>query len=76
MDLAGTGCTDNSMCTSGYCVDGVCCNGPCTGTCQACSAALTGGIDGVCVNVIDNTDPHDDCPGFTCMNGACTTGGS
>ena len=36
-------------CASGFCVDGVCCNSACTGSCQACSAALKeSGASGTC----------------------------
>lgn len=48
----GDACTVGDGCLSGHCVDGVCCNVSCvtasTSDCLACSAALTGGPDGLC----------------------------
>jgi hypothetical protein len=36
----GTVCGGDNQCTNGHCVDGVCCDGACSGTCNACTAAL------------------------------------
>jgi hypothetical protein len=45
----GKMCNVTSDCQSGLsCADGVCCNAACTGTCYACTAALTGLASGVC----------------------------
>lgn len=44
----GEVCSIASDCLSGHCKDGVCCEAACTGTCQACSLALTGKQDGKC----------------------------
>ncbi len=48
----GASCGSDVACASGYCVDGVCCASACgagaVDDCQACSAALTGGLDGTC----------------------------
>lgn len=47
----GEGCETDAGCDSGFCTDGVCCESRCGGAatdCQACAAALTGGIDGEC----------------------------
>jgi len=61
LDL-GAACVRSSQCKSGTCVDGVCCDTPCTGPCQACTAAAKGsGIDGVCGNVAVDTDPRNRC---------------
>jgi MYXO-CTERM domain-containing protein len=49
-DLGGA-CANDTDCLSDQCADGVCCNSDCGGSrsdCQACSAALTGGVDGTC----------------------------
>jgi hypothetical protein len=45
---AGTSCTSNAVCASGFCTDGVCCNNACNGTCRACVSAETGIADGTC----------------------------
>jgi len=46
------GCTSNSQCVSGYCVDGVCCDTACGGgsttDCMACSVSAGGSADGKC----------------------------
>lgn len=48
----GEPCARDAYCATGACVDGVCCDSACGGgaldDCQACSAALTGGVDGTC----------------------------
>jgi hypothetical protein len=71
----GASCSSGSQCTSGSCVDGFCCDAPCNGTCQACSAAKTGGANGTCKAVTLGTDPDADCPddgGPSCgRNGVC-----
>ena len=71
----GTSCSANAECSSGSCVDGVCCNTACNGTCQACSSAKTGGVNGACGNILANTDPDNECSGGQVCNGAgtCTT---
>jgi hypothetical protein len=66
---SGVPCLQNAECQTGACVDGVCCSDPCLGTCRACSAAKTGQIDGVCGNIITNTDPDNECPGTASCNG-------
>jgi RHS repeat-associated protein len=33
----GLGCTANSQCTTGFCVDGVCCDTACNNNCDACN---------------------------------------
>lgn len=35
----GDGCTTDSNCYSGHCVDGVCCATACAGACESCAAA-------------------------------------
>ena len=70
--VTGTSCTAGPECVTGHCVDGVCCGTPCTGLCRACSASKTGGSDGVCGNVMSNTDPDMECSASTpmCCSGA------
>ncbi len=53
----GATCGDNGECQSNHCVDGVCCDTACTGTCQACAAALkaSGAGDGVCGDASSGT---------------------
>jgi MYXO-CTERM domain-containing protein len=74
-------CCGGDPCDDGKsCVDGQCCNTACTGKCQACSAAKTGGTDGVCGNIPSGSDPDGECTysspncgvGDTCNGaGAC-----
>jgi alpha-tubulin suppressor-like RCC1 family protein len=82
---AGAACTENIVCSTGFCVNGVCCNEACSGICQACTAALKGeGSDGTCGEIAIGTDPANECAGGTCSgtigcsmagNGAvCTSG--
>jgi hypothetical protein len=47
----GKKCSAPADCSTGFCVDGVCCDKACTGSCQACTKALTGGTDGTCGNI-------------------------
>jgi hypothetical protein len=73
--LDGEACAANGDCLGGNCVDGVCCNLPCTGLCQACSAAKKGaGADGVCGNIAADTDPDNECPGAATCNGSGACG--
>jgi len=58
----GATCSAASQCSSGNCVDGFCCDAPCSGVCQACSAAKTGGVNGTCKAVSVATDPDGECP--------------
>ncbi|EYF01332.1 hypothetical protein [Chondromyces apiculatus] len=61
-------------CTTGFCVDGYCCDTACDAECKACSSAKTGiSGNGTCRNVAVNTDPDDECNGYTCSAGACRT---
>jgi hypothetical protein len=72
---SGAACTISSECSSGSCVDGVCCSTPCTGICQACTAAKKGsGSNGTCGNILSGTDPDNECAGAATCNGvgACT----
>jgi hypothetical protein len=77
----GAPCESANHCKSGACVDGVCCDSPCSGVCQACSAALKGqGVDGVCDFVKGGLDLKaecatigaGDCQGDGVCNGAGT----
>jgi Concanavalin A-like lectin/glucanases superfamily len=78
----GTACSSGTQCMSGHCADGVCCNTACSGSCTACSAALTGMSDGTCANASDGTsDPRGACAMTTatscgtdgkCAAGACS----
>jgi hypothetical protein len=72
----GGACGANHQCQSGNCVDGFCCNNACTGTCLACSNALTGQPNGTCSAVTSGTDPKNQCAMAsmsTCgTNGVCS----
>jgi hypothetical protein len=71
----GGACSASHQCQSGNCVDGFCCNNACTGTCLACSMALTGQPNGTCSAVTSGTDPKNQCTmqaQSTCgTNGVC-----
>lgn len=71
----GSVCSTEMQCASGFCVDGVCCNNACLGECRACSAAKNNtGMDGVCGNVLNGSDPDLECLNCsTCDSGACVT---
>jgi hypothetical protein len=66
-------CSSNEQCKSGYCnnQDNVCCDSACSGECESCLSAKTGGVDGYCGDVIDNTDPDSECLPYWCRSGAC-----
>ncbi len=68
----GTVCTSSSICSSGSCVDGFCCNNTCSATCQACSAAKTGGTNGTCASITANTDPDVECTAASCSGTTLT----
>jgi hypothetical protein len=58
----GFACTASNQCQTGYCIDGYCCDTACNGTCEACSALKNGsGINGVCIAIMANTDPDNEC---------------
>lgn len=60
------GCSANSECASGFCVDGVCCENACDGQCSVCNAA---GNAGYCTAQIagDDTTSAETCTGaHTC----------
>jgi hypothetical protein len=66
----GAVCVNGSQCVSTACADGVCCNTTCTGVCKACVAAKTGDVDGHCKDILDFTDPDNECPGVSVCDGA------
>jgi hypothetical protein len=71
----GAVCTLGDQCLSGHCVDGYCCNSVCTTACQACSASLTGGANGMCAAVTDGqADPRGLCGSSAnvCQAGVCS----
>jgi hypothetical protein len=53
----GGACTAGTQCAAGNCANGVCCDTSCAGTCQACTAALTGGTNGTCADVTAGKGP-------------------
>jgi hypothetical protein len=59
--------SDNSVCSTGNCVDGVCCDTPCGGTCQSCN--LPGHV-GTCTPIADGNDPSGECGAGNVCNGA------
>lgn len=76
----GGACASHGECASLKCVEGVCCNSDCTGTCQSCVNAKTGGASGTCAPVKAGTDPDNDCAAdaqTTCGNdGMCDAAGA
>ena len=64
----GTACLTDDTCGSGHCSDGVCCDTACTGTCQACSVALNGAVNGTCSDAVQGTT----CGAASCSMGALT----
>jgi hypothetical protein len=74
--LNGVLCTQASECSSGHCVDGYCCNNICDQVCKACSAALTGGNNGTCSNILNGTDPGNECPSGDCNGSGTCSGGA
>jgi hypothetical protein len=65
----GTPCALGSQCSSGNCIDTVCCSTTCTGICQSCNGAYTGGSSGTCGFIL-NLDPDNECSGAQVCNGA------
>ncbi|MSP15505.1 MAG: hypothetical protein EXR73_02640, partial [Myxococcales bacterium] len=65
LSLPGTGCVAAGECTSGFCSDGVCCDSACgdsaTNDCTACTAALTGDVDGFCLALSAAVAPTIEC---------------
>ncbi len=78
----GEPCGGDNECLSGHCPsdDGVCCDMPCDGTCEACLATKTGGVNGVCGAVQAQSDPDGECltqPSSSCgANGTGCNGDS
>lgn len=76
----GATCTVSGECASGACADGFCCDVACDGPCLACSAAKTGGQDGVCAPVPAGEDPDAECldsgAAACAENGWCDGAGS
>lgn len=70
----GTACTEPAECLSGECVDSVCCDSACGTLCEACTATLTSGVDGVCTDIPLGQDPEDECTGDPVCQGDGTCG--
>jgi hypothetical protein len=84
VSVEGVACSSDTGCASGFCRDDFCCNTSCEGTCEACSAQLTGGVDGICDGILSETDPDGECggttgcfaPGLCCGDAPVAPGGS
>lgn len=59
----GQTCKSDRQCEGNTnCVDGVCCDSQCGGTCRSCLKNHTGlASDGLCGNILDDTDPGNEC---------------
>lgn len=80
-DIAdGLACSVDNDCINGECADGVCCDDPCDGLCEACTAALTGELDGDCAPVTEGLETADECAdaaaGTNCATGTCNGAGA
>jgi hypothetical protein len=65
----GQVCAAGGDCATGFCPlqDHVCCNAPCSGLCEACTAAKKGsGQDGSCGYVFTGTNPDGECGALNC----------
>jgi hypothetical protein len=71
----GKACLVDGDCASGHCVDGVCCDTACSGPCQACTQALTGGTTGTCGNIAPGKPSDASKPGCPNPGDVCGTGG-
>lgn len=68
--VQGRQCSVQEDCDTGFCVDGICCGVRCDGPCQQCQQGT-----GACIQVGENEDPGDKCPGLTNVcdaEGTCT----
>lgn len=67
----GQPCKGDTECLSGHCASGVCCDTACTGTCVACTNALTVSLaDGTCGPVgVGKKDPQGGCAAETTVCG-------
>lgn len=74
----GALCASDAGCESGTCADGVCCDRSCDSTCEACTAAATGGTDGACALAKAGQDPRNDCGGdiANCSGATCNGAGA
>jgi hypothetical protein len=70
--VLGAACAGSNQCASGFCADGFCCDAACNGTCEACSAAAGGVVNGMCAPIANNQDPAGECGG----TGKCDGDGS
>jgi hypothetical protein len=66
----GASCTTATDCGSGFCTDGVCCQEACKDACASCALP---DLRGLCAAYAANTDPENECGGFSMATG---TGGS
>lgn len=57
----GIGCSSDTECDSGFCVEKVCCDKKCDTACSSCREANTGMKEGACGFVSSGTDPKGDC---------------
>lgn len=65
---AGSACSADADCATGFCTDGVCCQSDCSGPCESCNQP---GNAGSCQPHADGTDPDQDCLDSAKGTGAC-----
>jgi len=73
----GSACARDAACTGNAdCVDGVCCDSACSGTCRSCLKNHTGlASNGLCGDVLDDTDPSNECVTGALYPTSCTAPG-
>lgn len=67
----GVACANGTVCASGLCVDGVCCNSACSASCDACSIAAGGAVNGTCGVAAAGVQGSPSCAPYVC-NGLST----
>lgn len=74
---SGQSCARDAVCSgNANCIDGVCCDSSCAGSCRSCLKARTGlASDGLCGNILDDTDPENECTQGAAYPNSCAAPG-
>jgi len=67
--IDGDSCLADNDCSSLHCVSNICCNSSCTGSCESCASADTGGSTGECLAIPEGFDPRNECDGAHVCSG-------